>query len=83
MIEIKDCNCLGKYKNNKCICITCINNIFKINTSPVLFRHCSCSKGASKGAVAWQQNNITCCGLYEKDWVRSIKYKDHVYEELL
>lgn len=59
----------GKYsRRGKCTCITCIHHIPNM---------CSCCADGSEWYNVMNANGYTCSE-YEKDWVRAIKWKDHV-----
>lgn len=60
-------DCLRHIKEKKCICITCSHHQREFN------RECRCMASAAGYGNA--------CRKYKKDWIRSIKWKEHLKNE--
>lgn len=57
-------NCILLRLKERCVCLTCIHH--SINT------RCMCKNGS------YQTNGICAYERYEMDWVKEIKWKEHL-----
>lgn len=75
-IKPNECNCSSNIidRDVKCICITC-----KYRDMISLSKICKCEY--LKYSLVWRNKKYiddSCEGMYEKDWIRSLKYKGHI-----